>query len=101
MPPLTVIFHRLAAAEYRRVFNGYARRNPPTAQRFRDAIDHTVARIAAAPHLGAPIQVWYRWVRVRRFPYLLYSEQITPTELMVLAVAHERRRPSYWRRRSP
>jgi plasmid stabilization system protein ParE len=101
VPPLTVTFHRLAAAEYRQALNWYARRNVTTAQRFRDAVDATVARIAAAPQLGAPIQVWYRWARVRRFPYLLYYEQITPTEVMVLAVAHQRRRAGYWRRRSP
>jgi hypothetical protein len=35
---------------------------------------------------------------LRRFPYLVIYE-IQPQEALVLAVAHARRRPNYWRRR--
>jgi len=35
---------------------------------------------------------------LRRFPYMVVYE-IRPQETLVLAVAHVRRRPNYWRRR--
>jgi hypothetical protein len=35
---------------------------------------------------------------LRRFPYLVIA-RITSTELRVMAVAHQRRRPGYWTKR--
>jgi plasmid stabilization system protein ParE len=98
--PLTVSFHPLAAEEYRRARSWYARRSPAAALGFQDAVDRVVARIAADPTSGVVFRSWYRWMRTGRFRYVLYYEQITPTEVMVLAVAHAGRRPGYWLRRT-
>jgi hypothetical protein len=38
-------------------------------------------------------------VRLRRFPYILYYHVVDDSLALVLAVAHARRRPGYWRRR--
>ena len=58
-----------------------------------------VQRLAAAPHQGAPFHGPYRWMRVRRFSYVLYYEIIDPSQVRVYAVAHTSRRPGYWLRR--
>jgi plasmid stabilization system protein ParE len=99
--PVVVEFHRLAAEEYRRARNWYARGGQGLAERFRDAVDQVVQRIATTPHQGALYQGRYCWFRTRRFPYVLYYDIVDPNRVMILAVAHARRRPGYWRRRSP
>jgi hypothetical protein len=38
---------------------------------------------------------------VKRFPYTLYVEMRVNGDVFVLAVAHQSRRPGYWRRRRP
>jgi toxin ParE1/3/4 len=42
----------------------------------------------------------YRFYRLNRFPYVIYYECL-PNRVRVVAIAHERRRPGYWRRRKP
>jgi plasmid stabilization system protein ParE len=100
-PPVSVVFHRLAAEEYRRARRWYARRSAAAAQRLQEAVDRVVQAIAASPAQGAPFRGRYRWMRTRRFPYVIYYDVITPTHVMVLAVAQASRRPGYWIRRSP
>jgi plasmid stabilization system protein ParE len=44
---VTVLFHRLAAREYRKAFNWYAERSEAAAERFRLAVKTAVDRIAS------------------------------------------------------
>ena len=47
------------------------------------------------PSLGAPWRAMTRRFPLRRFPYsVLYL--VKGTELRVIALAHQRRRPGYW-----
>ncbi len=49
---------------------------------------------------GVPTELGTRRVLLQRFPYgVIYME--LPSEIRVLAFAHARRRPGYWRRRIP
>jgi len=98
---MEVLFHRLASQEYLDALRWYARRSARIAQAFRDAVDQTVQRIAAAPDQGSPFRNRFRWFRTPRFPYLLYYVPINDTQIVVMAVAHARRRPGYWLRRQP
>jgi len=96
-PP--VVFHRLAAREYRRARAWYRRRSPTTAERFRAEVDHVVQRISEAPLQGACFRGNIRWMRTRRFPYLLFYEPVDSAVIRVYAVAQARRRLGYWFRR--
>src|SRR5262245_46815422 len=98
-PNPRVVFLRLADREYLDAFRWYAAKSIFKAQRFRDAVGHSVGRIAANPAIGAPSLRGCRWVRVRRFPYLLYYDTVIPGLIRVIAVAHQGRRPGYWLRR--
>ena len=40
----------------------------------------------------------YRFLRLGRFPYAMYSREV-PEGIWIVAVAHDRRRPGYWLRR--
>lgn len=96
----TVIFHRLAAREYREARNWYAARSKTVAERFRLAVGNAVDRIAVEEDALPILSGQYRWVRVRRFPYILIFRYRSVNELMIVAVAHTSRRPGYWRRRT-
>jgi plasmid stabilization system protein ParE len=96
----SLLFHRLAAEEYRQTLRWHVRRSPKAAQRFRVAVDRALQRIANGPLQGSIFQGRFRWVRTGRFPYLIYYEIVDPTQVRVLAVAHGRRRLGYWLRRS-
>ena len=57
-----------------------------------------VAEIEAAPQLQRPWRHGTRRHFNREFPYaLIYVER--PDRIMLLAVAHFKRRPDYWRER--
>ena len=99
MPPYLVIFHRLAVAEARAASRWYARRSAAAATRFRMAVNDVTNRMSTAPDQGSPFGWRYRWMAVRRFPYVLYYEILDPYRVRVYAVAHTSRRPGYWLRR--
>lgn len=48
--------------------------------------------------LGAAGSFHFRQARVPRFPYRVVFLE-TDSELLIVALAHERRRPGYWRSR--
>ena len=64
---------------------------------FVDEAQRVVDMLAASPGLGAPVtghDALRRWP-LRRFPYYVIYRTVGDA-LVVLAVAHERRRPRYW-----
>ena len=71
--------------------------------RFLTAVDDAVESIARWPRAGAPIAgleaLDVRRVPVSRFPYHV-AYLITSERIEVLAIAHDRRRPMYWRERA-
>jgi plasmid stabilization system protein ParE len=69
------------------------------------AIDAAVEAIAESPAIHAlvahlPAELTVRRARIRRFPYSLPFVELE-AEFRILAVAHDRRRPRYWRHRMP
>lgn len=73
-------------------------RLPGLGTRFTDSVQRSLVRLAENPDMGAPLGLTYRKLRVSRFSYnLIY--RIEAEEVLVVAVAHHRRRPNYWRSR--
>lgn len=95
----SVRFHRLAMHEYRSARNWYRQRDALVATRFRDAVDSAVNRICADADSHPVLVEEIRWVNVRRFPYILVFVRESSDSLLVLALAHAKRRPGYWKRR--
>ena len=93
-----------AAAELEEASRWYDDRRPGFGMEFLEAIDVALSHIARWPRAGAPVPGVTRDLPVRRvpagrFPYnVVYLE--TPTALRILAVAHDRREPGYWRART-
>ena len=96
---ITVRYLRLASREYAKARRWYSRRSPRAAQRFADAVDKAVQEISNAPNRWPVYQGPYRWIRPRRFPYTLYYRILDADNVLIVAVAHDRRRPGYWMRR--
>ena len=93
-----VEFHPEAIAEARAAYGWYAERDLSMANAFIAELDHAISQVQSAPerwpmHLHATRKYLFR-----RFPYgVIY--RVTETAIQVLAVAHGRRRPRYWRTR--
>jgi plasmid stabilization system protein ParE len=98
---VTIRFLRLALRELDDARRRYMRQNPGRAQRFADAVQQAVQKIASAPNQWPVYQGPYRWVRTRRFPYVLYYRILDPNTVRIYAVAHAGRRPGYWLQRKP
>lgn len=67
---------------------------------FLDAIGATLAQIAEWPHAapkvrGLPADVPARHAPVGGFPYHI-AYLVTPTDISILAFAHDHREPGYW-----
>jgi len=64
-------------------------------------VEAAVRRIRLDPGIGARYRnTAYRFFRVNRFPYIVYYLDLDDS-IWVAAIAHERRRPGYWRKRTP
>lgn len=76
----------------------YAERNPDTAAQFMEELDRAVAAIGESPDQWPAHRYGTRRFLLQRFPYALVY-QVATTEIRLIALAHGRRRPSYWKRR--
>ena len=95
-----VRFRPAAARELCRAEEHYAATYPGREARFLDAVGNLVARIAENPETfpAATDVTGVRWAKVPRFPYRIVF-MVHDGAVFVLAVAHARRRPAYWKRR--
>src|SRR5882762_2352614 len=98
MPPLHVEFHADAAEEVAEARVKYAAQSPRTAARFVAEVSRAIGRIAEGPQRWPRYLRKTRFFRLRRFPYLVVY-RIEADKIMVIALAHVRRKPGYWKRR--
>ena len=69
------------------------------ADAFLDEFERAARLIVEYPGLGSPASRGRRLMPLRRFPFsLLY--RVEGDEIRISAVAHQRRRPGYWRSRA-
>ncbi|MBM4047837.1 MAG: type II toxin-antitoxin system RelE/ParE family toxin [Planctomycetes bacterium] len=90
--------HPEAVEEARAAREWYAERSPQAAEAFVAELDRAIEKIAEAPGRWPTHLHGTRRVLLRRFPFLVvYRER--KDVVQVIAVAHGRRRPGYWRGR--
>lgn len=90
-----------ASLELAAAVRWYEERRPGWGRRLFDAVTHALDVIEAHPEIGAPRRgrQSVRKLAVRGFPYVVvYRDR--EHDVYVVAVAHTRRRPGYWRNRS-
>ena len=65
---------------------------------FAKEVADTIARILRYPEAWTKLSKRTRRCRTKRFPYGVFY-QITGDKILIVAVGHLRREPSYWRNR--
>jgi plasmid stabilization system protein ParE len=91
-------FHPAAAEEAQGALDWYAVRSPQAAAAFLSELEHAVGRVQEAPERWPRIAGRARRYVFPRFPFSLVY-RLTRTDIEVIAVAHHRRKPGYWRSR--
>ena len=73
----------------------YEGKRPGTGRRFREAVNGSFALIVRFPGAGAPGPAGTRKTKVKGFPFtVVYREE--NEQLVVFAIAPDRRQPGYW-----
>ena len=99
-----VVFESEASVELEETARWYEAQRSGLGLAFLAAVDRTVDHLAAWPDSGTsvpcvPTNLSVRQLPVFRFLYRI-AYLVTSPELRILAVAHARRRPGYWRLRT-
>ena len=90
--------HEDALAEAQAAYDWYASQDPTAAEAFIDELDQAMERLIEFPNLGGSYSSKTRRYVMKRFPYtLIYRER--PRIIEIVAVAHARRKPGYWKKR--
>lgn len=91
-------FHPEADAELEDAALFYESRLRGLGKSFSAEVERTIRLIREFPDAGSPIGPKRKRVLVDRFPYSIVYRR-DPDSVVILAVAHQRRRPGYWRHR--
>ena len=92
-------FHPEAEREFLTAIEWYQGRSQRVGIDFEDEISKAVKRIATSPARWPRYFSEFRKYTLHEFPFSIVYQEL-PSELVVFAVAHGRRRPGYWRDRS-
>ena len=95
---LTVIYHPEAEAEIIEAAHFYNERVRHLGADLLDEIDQGVAVILDQPTLWRIVETDIRRYFIKRFPYAIIY-RIELNTIRILAVAHHRRSPGYWKHR--
>ena len=89
-----------ASDEFSEAVRWYEARRSGLGGEFFDAVAATLALIETNPDIGASISAdgHTRRALVAKFPYQVVY-RLRPTEMVIVAVAHLKRRPGYWKNR--
>ena len=94
----SISFHTMAEQELNDAASYYNASRPGLGQTFLDEVERAVAQILEYPEAAPLVNRTVRKKLVRRFPYsVMYS--VRAEGIRVLAIAHQQRRPFYWRGR--
>jgi len=91
-------FHPDAASELDEAAQFYESAQVGLGGAFAHEVERAVDRIKVFPEAGPPLGATVRAATVRNFPFWVVY-RVLDTELLILAVAHQRRKPGYWRKR--
>ena len=90
--------HSHAQEEINEAFDWYFKRSPEAAEAFLTEIGASLAQIAAHPQLYSTYTKNTRRRVLSGFPYSVIFQEKDDI-ILVVAVAHAKRRPGYWRKR--
>ncbi len=92
---MKVRLHPGARAELLAARKWYHERSPLSATAFAHAVDSAVVQIAEAPTRYPLAEHGTRKLVLQRFPFNIFYRS-DETQIVIVAVAHQKRRPGYW-----
>ena len=98
MPSRPVEFHPSALAETQAAYDWYHERSPSAAAGLFGELDHAMEQIGEAPERWPSFLHGTRRFVLHRFPFSVVY-RMTEAAIQIVALAHARRRPGYWKTR--
>jgi len=96
---LIIELHPAAEAEARAAWLRYRAYDLAVARRFETALDRAIDRVADSPNRWPSYLHGTRRLVLRRFPFSIVY-RVDTERVLIIAIAHQRRRPGYWARRT-
>jgi toxin ParE1/3/4 len=94
-----VIIHSKARTELDAAIAYYEQQRAGLGLALQSTVEQATRKIQQNPQIGAPYKgTEFRHYSVRRFPYVIFYAELEEA-IWVVAIAHGKRRPEYWRRR--
>jgi len=91
--------HLAAQAELDGAADFFEKQRAGLAKEFTDEVERAFQHLQRFPRSGSVFgRTKYRKCVVQRFPYLIFFRELEDT-IWIVAVAHAKRKPGYWRRR--
>jgi plasmid stabilization system protein ParE len=98
--PTPIEFDSEAREEFDEAFNWYAVRSPAAAAGFAAEVNAAIEKIACDSQRFAKTYAGCQYCMLDRYPYsVIYY--VKDERVTVVAVAHAKRRPGYWKLRLP
>jgi toxin ParE1/3/4 len=96
---MVVEFHPAASQELEAASSFYEGRRAGLGEELADEVEDVCLLLSEYPTIGRKADELHRSVPLRRFPFILFY-RVRGTVVQIVAVAHKRKRPGYWRRRT-
>ena len=93
-------YHPEASDEVAQAFDWYSKVDPEVGDRFKIEFDRAEQLVQRSPETWGRYLHNTRGFRFRGFPFVM-AYIIRDNRIIVIAVAHTRRKPGYWRDRLP
>lgn len=95
---MTLRYHPLAEEDLVQAASFYEEQQEDLGEELLTEVDRGIAHLNDFPRAGTPVGGGLRRYVINRFPYsLLYA--LEHSDLVIIAVAHHRRDPEYWKER--
>ena len=95
----TVIFHPLFSQELTDAIAYYEAQQPGLGLEYLEDVENTVNLLRIYPEAGSRVRGSIRRLILPKFPYSLLYRLLENEQIRILALAHHKRRPQYWRNR--
>ena len=95
----TIEYLRGARADFDESFDWYAKRSVGAAIGFASAVDEAIDKIVTNPHQFPSTFADCRYCALNRYPFrIVFRKEMD--RCIIVALAHAKRRPGYWHRRT-
>ena len=88
-----------ARVDFDESFDWYAERSVGAAIGFASSVDEAIERVTADPRRFPSTHGGCQYCSLNRYPFRIVFRD-DPDRLIVIAIAHAKRRPGYWRSRT-